>query len=129
MNEGPVQSRVRLLAAEMGLNLYRNNVGACTDETGRLVRYGLANESAEMNRHIKSSDLIGFTPVVVTPEMVGRVVAIFTAVECKASNWHMKPGDERAIAQERFHAIVQKHGGFAGFATHPDDLKNILRWI
>jgi len=54
--------------------LFRNNVGVLRDERGQHVAYGLCPGSA---------DLIGFVPVTITPEMVGRRVAVFLAVECK----------------------------------------------
>jgi len=127
--ESAVQTQQRLEAARMGLLLYRNNVGACEDKTGRLIRYGLANDSAEQNRHIKSSDLIGMTTVVVTSDMIGRRVAVFTAAECKRSDWQFSQADERACAQLRFHEIVRAAGGFAGFVQKPGDLlANVLRW-
>ena len=84
-SETVVQQQARLKLARIGSQMWRNNVGACVDDAGRLVRYGLANESSQMNRCIKSSDLIGITPVVVTPDMVGKTIGVFTALECKRS--------------------------------------------
>ena len=53
-SESRVQSLIRLEAAENGVWLTRNNVGALLDSNNRLVRYGLANESKEQNRTVKS---------------------------------------------------------------------------
>ncbi len=127
MNESPTQQRVRLAAAQTGLMLWRNNSGAAYDETGRLIRYGLGNDSAQINKRIQSSDLIGITPVLITPAMVGTVVGLFTAFECKHSEW--KPNkklDERETAQQAFIDVVRQYGGYAGFTTGPDDVKRIL---
>ena len=44
-----VQAAVRLEAARMGILLFRNNVGALIDVRGIPVRYGLANESTQIN--------------------------------------------------------------------------------
>lgn len=126
MKESAVQQRIRLEAAYSGLEMFRNNVGVLTDINGRPVRYGLANDTAQLNKAIKSSDLIGVTPVFVTPDMVGRVLGVFTAVECKESNWTFKPSDERAVAQAAFHDIVRRAGGFAGFATSVEDFRKIV---
>jgi hypothetical protein len=115
-SEARAQSEVRLEAVEHGVTLFRNNVGVLRDERGRPVRYGLANDSAQLNAVLKSSDLIGFRRVVITPEMVGRTVAVFTARECKASDWTYK-GTEREVAQQRFLDIVNQAGGDAAFAT------------
>src|SRR6185312_12961426 len=67
MSESGVQSRVRLEAAKAGVYLWRNNVGAGKlAEGGRFIRFGLANDSANLNKVVKSGDLIGLRPIVVT---------------------------------------------------------------
>ncbi len=126
MSESAVQQRVRLEAARFGLQMWRNNSGAFTDDQGRLVRFGLGNDSAAINATIKSSDLIGITPITITPAHLGRVLGVFTAIECKPEGWHMRPGDERALAQQAFHGIVKQIGGFAGFAQAPGDLWKVI---
>lgn len=127
MNEAAVQTHTRLEFAKIG-PCWRNNVGAAEDATGRLIRYGLGNDSAQLNRVIKSSDLIGITPVTAYLQSAGWVtLGVFTALEIKASDWTMRPGDERAIAQQRFHEIVREVGGFAGFVTKPEDIHGIIR--
>jgi len=125
-NEAVVQQQVRLAMARLGGQVWRNNSGACTDDTGRLVRYGLGNDSAALNAAIKSSDLIGCTPVTIQAHHVGRTVGVFTALEVKRPGWHLTPGDKRGQAQKRFLDIVVGVGGMAGFVTDPADLANIL---
>ena len=61
--ESNVTAAIRLEAAQAGHLLWRNNVGACVDTRGRYIRYGLANESKAVNANIKSSDLVGITPM------------------------------------------------------------------
>ena len=56
-SESRQQSLIRIDAADSGVWLTRNNVGALTDERGIPVRYGL-NESKEQNKAVKSADLI-----------------------------------------------------------------------
>lgn len=119
--EAYVQSQVRLEAANKGLRLWRNNVGALADETGRFVRYGLANESEAVNKRLKSSDLIGWRPVTIGPEHVGRVIAQFVSRECKRHGWRYT-GSQREEAQERWSALVLADGGDAGFTTGPGSL-------
>lgn len=128
MSETTVQQRVRLehCANVPGGQIWRNNVGACEDQTGRIIRYGLGNDSAQLNRQIKSSDLIGITPTLITQEMVGFHLGVFTAYEIKAPGWSLRPGDERGLAQQRFHAIVKEACGFAGFVTDPRDIYRII---
>ena len=113
-SEASVQARVRLDAAQRGIVLWRNNVGAFGP-----VRYGLANDSAAVNHRIKSSDLIGIRPTVVTPDMVGMLIGRFVARECKRAGWSYT-GDSRERAQLRYLEIVTSLGGDAGFATGAD---------
>lgn len=127
MLETPVQQRIREAAAQLGLLLWRNNVGACIDDTGRLIRYGLANDSAQMNKLVKSSDLIGIRPVIITADMVGMIIGVFIAIESKKSDWIKQPGDDRATAQERWLQLVRGAGGLAGFARSVDEFKEIAK--
>ena len=78
--------------------IFRNNNGALKDKNGRLVQYGLGNGT---------SDFIGWTTKTITEDMVGRSVAIFTAIEVKASD--KKPSEE----QQKFINLVKKNGGIA----------------
>jgi hypothetical protein len=110
----------------MGGAPWRNNRGAFEDNTGRWVRYGLANDSIKMNKLVKSSDLIGPMPVRIKPHHVGRVFAIFTAVECKPSNWVYK-GDEHEKAQLKYIQIVNSLGGIALFCNDHRQLKTIIK--
>ena len=127
MLESAVQQRTRLELARLGALVYRNNVGACEDKQGRIIRYGLCNESAQMNRALKSSDLIGVTPVLIQPHHVGRTLGVFTAIECKHSDWHMTPSDARAQAQQRFIELIRSVGGIGGFVTDPAQVHELVR--
>ena len=73
-SESEIQQLIQIEGPRVDCILMRNNSGALPDKNGRTVRYGLGNISREHSDRIKSSDLIGITRVVVTPEMVGRVV-------------------------------------------------------
>lgn len=125
-SEAAVQTHTRLAHAQIG-PMWRNNSGACYDDRGRLVRYGLGNDSAQINREIKSSDLIGITPVLITPNMYGQILGVFTAYECKPSYWGFREKDERAVAQAKFHRIVRDAGGFAGFVNDPNQIHSIIK--
>jgi len=124
MSEAAIQQRLRLWASKQGARLWRNNVGVLKDERGVPVRYGLANESKGMNTNLKSSDLIGITPVIITQEMVGSTLGIFTAYECKAESWKYT-GTKRETAQLKFIELVRFLGGYAGFINSVvDDTDN-----
>lgn len=107
--ETDVQNRIRIEGAKIGMWLLRNNSGALTDVNGRLVRFGLGNDSPATNKRIKSADLIGVWE--------GRAVAI----ECKRPRWHYT-GRDREAAQMQFIELWRAHGGLACFATCWDDV-------
>jgi hypothetical protein len=109
-DEQAVQNHIRLALGRGPVRLWRNNTGALKDASGRLVRYGLCQGS---------SDLIGFTTVTITPEMVGQQVAIFTAIEVKDRG---RPTPE----QLRFLEVVQAAGGRAGVARSVDQARAIV---
>lgn len=109
-SEAGVQDLARLTASKLGWRLFRNNVGVLKDERGIPVRYGLCNDTPAMNKRIKSSDLIGIRPVIITPDMVGTTLGQFVAREVKREGWKYK-GTEHEQAQLRFGEIVTSLGG------------------
>lgn len=119
--EHKVQDDARLLASQMGWRLFRNNSGCLKDKTGRLVRYGLCNDTPAMNKRIKSSDLIGIRPVVITPDMVGSTIGQFVAREVKKAGWKYK-GTEHEQAQLAFGTLVIGLGGDFKFYSGEGEL-------
>ena len=115
-SEAWVQQKVKLKASEIGARLWRNNVGVLFDETGRPVRYGLANDSKALNSQIKSSDLIGIMPAKIRPEDVGKTIGIFTSIEVKRPGWKYT-GKEREVAQLAWINLIVSLGGIAAFST------------
>lgn len=120
-SESRQQSLIRLRAAEKGMYLWRNNVGALPDKRGIPVRYGLANESAKQNEKLKSADLIGWDKLLITNDMVGFTVARFLSVEVKEEDW-IYTGTEHEQGQLAWGNLVIANGGRALFATGPDAL-------
>lgn len=120
-SESNVQSRVRLEAADKGVRLWRNNVGAGTLNNGNHVRWGLANDSPAINAVIKSGDLIGIRPVVITADMVGRTIGQFVSRECKAEDWK-RDNSPRTVAQERWRDLINSLGGDAAMVTDEGSL-------
>ena len=67
------------------------------------------------------------TQVVVSQEMVGQTLGVFTAVEVKKEAWKEdKKLSGRERAQFNFIKWVKSNGGFAGFANSVDKLKKIV---
>ena len=80
--------------------------------------FGMPNGDALVG----ASDLIGWTVVTVTQEMVGKRLAVLTAVETKASG-----GGHKRDAQKVFIENVKRAGGLAGFASSPDQALEIIK--
>ena len=125
-SEASAQQKIVLETSKIGARMWRNNNGAAEDaKTGRSIRYGLANDSKQMNAKIKSSDLIGIRPLKITPAHVGDTIGVFTSIEVKKPGWKYK-GTNRESAQFAWLLMVASFGGFAMFATGPEEVKNAL---
>lgn len=122
-SEAGVSQRTRLEAPHNGGILWRNNVGAYSENNPPSpgTRWGLCNDSKRVNEQIKSSDLIGVTTI----EHAGRKFGVFTAIETKAPQWVYK-GREREEAQLKYINIVRSFGGIGGFATRAEDYGHLI---
>lgn len=110
------QQAIRLEASKNGNAMWRNNNGACMDDTGRLIRYGLGHDSKRLSEVWKSGDLVGMQ------KGTGRLVMC----EVKHSAWRA-PENDRDRAQEKALMQVNALGGIGFFATHVDDYRrNVL---
>lgn len=115
-SEAFAQSQVVLEAARKGIRLWRNNVGVLEDSRGVPVHFGLANDAKGTNKLIKSSDLIGVRPVLITPELLGCTIGQFVGREIKKPGWKYT-GEDREEKQLNFAGLVCSLGGDAAFAT------------
>lgn len=112
--EKDVERTLILHASQCGGTLFKNNVGMYKDQRGNVVRFGLCKGS---------SDLIGWTPIIITPDMVGSKIAVFTAVEVKLN----KNGKYRATEEQKnFINAVKYNGGYAGVADCKEDFHQII---
>ena len=104
--------------------LYRNNVRLVF--TGDVKQHVGVSVNIFNARPIKfglcpgSSDLIGWTTIEITPEMVGRSVAVFTAVEVKSAT------GRASKKQKNFIKRIHDCGGIAGIARSLDDAESIV---
>lgn len=128
--EAWAQQQARLKAARQGALAWRNNVGATPAKERcacpkcgfafeikrQPIRYGLANDSAQLNSRIKSSDLILAIPRVVRPQDVGATIAQFGSLEVKRPGWHYT-GKGQEPGQMAWLSLIQKIGGYAAFTT------------
>jgi hypothetical protein len=122
IKESSVQKSIQSISPTLKCNLFRNNVGLFkVFEKGkqRCIRTGLCKGS---------SDLIGYTKKTITPDMVGKQIAIFTAIEVKKPEWkENKKLDRHELEQKRFIDDVEESGGIAGFANSVDKFIEIVK--
>lgn len=111
--ESNIQNAIRLALSDAGVLSFRNNVGAYKTDDGRFIRYGVGESGG--------SDLICCAPVVVTAEMVGKTIGVFTAVEVKTKTG--KPSEK----QIKFIEAIKRAGGFAGVARSASDALEIIK--
>lgn len=104
--------------------LFRNNTG--TGYNGRKVFNG-RNVTIYDYRVIHAglttggSDLIGWTMVKITPEMVGQNIAVFTAMEDKTT------GQRATDKQKNFIKRIQMAGGIAGIVRSASDAVKLIK--
>lgn len=107
MKEKNIQSKIMIELSENNCTIFRNNCGVHKTEDGRFIRYGVASPGG--------SDLIGWTKVVITQDMVGNTVGVFTAIEVKTKTGRASP------EQLRFIDAVHRAGGIAGICRSAED--------
>lgn len=113
MSERVVLKKLMLCAGRLRVKLLRNNRGMfLTMNTMLPVRAGLEADG--------SSDLIGWYPVTVTPEMVGKRIAVFCAIEGKSETGRV------SVKQNNFLRQVTQDGGISGVARDDSELVNIF---
>jgi len=116
MSEKNIQS---LIMAANVATMFRNNTGQGV--LGQVVRqdggtFHIVNgRRVQFGLCVGSSDLIGWKSVTITPDMVGKKLAVFTALEVKTSTG--RPTKE----QVNFIQAVRSAGGFAGIVRSVDD--------
>lgn len=125
MTERPLIDEILLSASRLGSRLFRQNVGL--GWVGKIIRRDRTKILLENPRPLHaglckgSSDVVGLTPVVITPDMVGKTVGVFTAIEVK---YGRTPTDDD---QKKFIAMVKKLGGIAAIVRSLDDYHKALK--
>ncbi|PHS61045.1 MAG: hypothetical protein COB09_19040 [Thalassobium sp.] len=142
MSESNVVKRIMMDLSAMGCRLFRNNVGEVW--TGKYRRINkdqavMCEEGDVIIKHARrfhgglvvgSGDIIGWTPTLITPDMVGLTLAIFTDIEGKKDEKtaisSAKSRSAHEQSQQRFAEAVIKGGGFAGFAGSTEQAQEII---
>ena len=123
MKELNVQKQI-MIAVSKYSRMFRNNVGiGWVGKTSKTRDGGLyIKEPRPLKAGLctGSSDLIGWTTKIITSDMVGAKVAIFTALEIKTATG--KPTKE----QVNFLLQVHNSGGISGIARSGDEAIEIV---
>ncbi len=134
MKESPLQKRILLKCGHGDTRLFRQNVGKTwIGQSTKLmfnttVRLNKGDVIIRQARRFHcgfegQSDLGGWHSVLITPEMVGRKVAIYVALEVKTKTGRLKK------AQQKFIDLVRAAGGLAGRVRSPEEAEDLLNEI
>ena len=96
-----------------GSILFRNRRGMARLEGGGMFPYGLGPNGFPDN--------VGYTPIRITDEMVGRTVAVFTAFEAKTETGKVASHQQEVIDE------LKARGCIAGVATNAEDVRAIIQ--
>jgi hypothetical protein len=135
MNETSLRNSVLLRVSAIGARLFRNNTGQAW--IGRSERISKActvrvfpgdvviREARPLHAGLVKggSDLIGWTPVRIDENDIGRTIAVFTALELKTGRLQATP------EQANFIEKIGEAGGIAGIVRSPDDALAVMaKW-
>ena len=126
--EAIAKDNVLIRAGQYRARLFKNNTGVAYTQDGRPVFFGLGNEGTKDDESIRTPDDVGWTTIVITPEMVGKEIAVFTAIDSKKAGFRVKSDytkGTREYGQNKFFKLVKKYGGIAGFASCAADVDAI----
>lgn len=134
MKENPIQKRILLHCGHGLTRLFRQNVGmGWIGKARKIIKAGMyyLNPGDVVIRQARpfhagfkgQSDLGGWHSITVTPEMVGRKLAIYTALEVKTKTGRVKK------AQQQFIDLVRAAGGLAGVVRSPEEAEEVLNEI
>lgn len=118
-SESSIQRRVQMALASQGSLVWRNESSGCY--MGKVIHKAGDQVTLSGARFLPaglckgSSDLICCTPTVITQDMVGKTIGVFTAVEVKT------PKGRPTKEQERFLLAVNRAGGIAFIARSADE--------
>lgn len=121
-DETALMKELRIAASQLGARLLRQNTGVgWVGKSKRLPNGDVLVKNARPLHagFVGWSDLGGWVPVTITPDMVGQTIARYVQAEVKDGG---RPTEE----QLRWIQIVQRAGGIAGVVRSEADLRALL---
>lgn len=124
MTEHDLQNKIMLAIGSGDTRIFRNNVAMAW--VGEIVRRTPTTVLLRNPRPLHaglctgSSDIIGWHTITVTLDMVGKRIAVFTAIEVKTERGRTTP------EQRQFIDAVRSAGGIADVCRSPEDARELL---
>lgn len=112
-----------ITATALGARLFRVQVGLAWvgEQIAKTANSLTLRNPRPFRAGVKGmSDSVGFVPVLITPEMVGRKLPVFLAVENKSGSGRLST-EQRAYIQ-----MVRSFGGRAGVSRCDEDTRAII---
>ena len=123
--ETTLQRQILMALSEAGCVVWRLNTGVAyagrvihragqqvTLADARMIPFGLV---------VGGSDIIGIKPTIITADMIGQTIGVFTAIEVKTATGRVTK------EQQTFIDAVCRAGGRAGIARSVDEALEIAR--
>lgn len=111
--EGKVNKAIAEAARLFGVIAWRNRRGMLPLSNGGMLPFGVGPHGA--------SDFMGYTPIKITEQMVGRTVAVATFLESKTDTGVVAPHQQAFIDE------VRAHGAIAGVCRSGEDVRAVVR--
>jgi hypothetical protein len=115
VSESDLYGQIAIEATRLDHRAWRNNIGVARykrNDQIYVVRYGIPGPGG--------ADMIGYTKRIITLDMVGSAVAIFTGAECKVGK--RKAEDD----QSKFLEAIRNAGGIAGVCRSAQDYRQLV---
>lgn len=134
MHEAPIVRQIALAASSIGTRLWRNTIGLATlGAATRIERDGAVflrrgdvivrkGRITMVGLPVGSGDLCGLRQIVITQDMVGKTIAQFTSVECKAPE-----GGRVSKEQRQWHEFMLSIGACSGIVKSIAEAEVLLR--
>ncbi len=113
MAEAEIKNDIIVTLSHGPVRLFRMQVGEFQLKDGRWIASGRKG----------MADLLGWTTITITPDMVGKKIAVYTSIEVKSRTGRWREG------QPEWMQCVADAGGIAGMARSVSDaIKIIFEW-
>lgn len=123
MKEQSIQNSILIAMGQAGAYGLRVNSGSFWG--GEILSYKdnmllLKNPTKVQGAPAGTSDIVGCKPTLITPQMVGKTIGVFVAIEVK------KPTKNAEEHQENYLMMMRSRGAITGVAKSPEDVVRIL---